>query len=318
MPPLFSVVVVTYNNADYLGIALESVRRQRFTDYELIVVDDGSTDHSPQLLRDWKSRATVIHQENAGVAAARNTGCAAARGRYCAFLDSDDVWFEWTLSTLAELIDRTDQPSVIGLAFRNFREDRQLEDVAEGPLVCDTSRDYLEGARRHAFHMGTAHTVLRLDVIRQAGGFRTDFPAAEDSDLFLRAGTAPGFAMMLRPLVLGYRKHEDSLTTNVSNLYYGALGMIRQERSGAYPGGRARQAERWLQVLVRTRAASVKLLGAGRVSWAWDLYRQTFKWNLASGRLRYLFVLPLMIVVPRLRSIKTRRARPTSALNRGT
>ncbi|HEY9633632.1 MAG TPA: glycosyltransferase family A protein [Coleofasciculaceae cyanobacterium] len=91
--PKVTVVIATYNSMDYLPETLESVLRQTFTDFEVLVVDDGSSDSTVQ----WASglvepRVKLITQENQGVCVARNTGIAHARGEYVAFLDSDDLW----------------------------------------------------------------------------------------------------------------------------------------------------------------------------------------------------------------------------------
>ena len=89
-PPLVSVIIPTYNRCAILERAIESVLGQTFTDYELIVVDDGSTDETADLLDRYRNRVKVIRQENRGVSAARNTGIRASKGELVALLDSDD------------------------------------------------------------------------------------------------------------------------------------------------------------------------------------------------------------------------------------
>ena len=87
-----SVVIPTYNYGRYLATAIESALAQTFVPLEVIVVDDGSTDDTPQILETFGNRIQTIRQLNQGAGAARNTGIAAARGEYVAFLDSDDIW----------------------------------------------------------------------------------------------------------------------------------------------------------------------------------------------------------------------------------
>ncbi|UCI29356.1 glycosyltransferase family 2 protein [Mesorhizobium sp. B4-1-4] len=91
-PPEVSIILPTYNRADTIMRAVGSVLNQTFSDWELIVVDDGSTDATPRVDFTIDSRIRLIRQKNQGVAAARNTGLAAAKGRFIAFLDSDDEW----------------------------------------------------------------------------------------------------------------------------------------------------------------------------------------------------------------------------------
>jgi glycosyltransferase involved in cell wall biosynthesis len=94
---LFSVIIPTYNRAALLCTALDSVFAQTFTDYEVIVVDDGSTDGTAAMVASYGGRVRYFQQQNKGPGAARNLGAQHATGEYLAFLDSDDLWFPWTL-----------------------------------------------------------------------------------------------------------------------------------------------------------------------------------------------------------------------------
>ena len=91
--PLVSVIIPTYNRAHFLERAINSVLGQTFTDFELIVADDGSNDSTPDVLKKFQDRLIGIHQEHAGVSAARNAGIQHSIGRLLAFLDSDDEWY---------------------------------------------------------------------------------------------------------------------------------------------------------------------------------------------------------------------------------
>src|SRR5574337_278681 len=101
---LFSIVIPTYNRVDLLARTLDSVWRQLFTDFEVVVVDDGSSDGTQAYLRSLGDRIRVVQQANSGPGAARNAGIRTARGKYVALLDSDDLWLPWTLSIFAQVI----------------------------------------------------------------------------------------------------------------------------------------------------------------------------------------------------------------------
>src|SRR5437868_2651965 len=109
----FSVIIPTFNRARLLKQAIDSVRTQTCRDYEIIVVDDGSTDGTVDYLASLGDHVRIRRQANRGPGAARNLGAQEARGQYLAFLDSDDVWFPWTLASFREVIARYDRPSLV-------------------------------------------------------------------------------------------------------------------------------------------------------------------------------------------------------------
>jgi glycosyltransferase involved in cell wall biosynthesis len=110
--PLFSVVIPTYNRATCVQRAIDSVLRQTFEDYELIVVDDGSIDNTSEVVRGYGERIVYVSQRNRGVSAARNAGISRSVGEWVAFLDSDDEWLPGYLSKQAELV--TKYPELVG------------------------------------------------------------------------------------------------------------------------------------------------------------------------------------------------------------
>src|SRR5437867_2977202 len=111
--PFFSVIIPTFNRIQLLSRTLESVCRQQFSDYEVIVVDDGSTDGTREFLEQFTSRLKVIHQSNIGPGPARNAAAKCAEGEYLACLDSDDVWFPWSLEVYRQVIHNENAPSFI-------------------------------------------------------------------------------------------------------------------------------------------------------------------------------------------------------------
>ena len=105
MTPTVTVIITTYNRADYVGDAVQSVLAQTFPDFELILIDDGSTDDTKTILEPYRDRLQYIYQDNRGLYPARNEGIRAARGRYVAFLDSDDLWCPGKLDAQVRLLD---------------------------------------------------------------------------------------------------------------------------------------------------------------------------------------------------------------------
>src|SRR3712207_6130801 len=113
--PLVSVVLPVYNRAGWVARAVESVLAQTHTNFELLVVDDGSTDGTRRVLEGFGPRISLLEQAHAGAEAARNLGLAHARGEFVAFIDSDDVWYPDRLSRQLPLFGRAE----VGLVFGN-------------------------------------------------------------------------------------------------------------------------------------------------------------------------------------------------------
>ena len=127
--PLVSIIMPVYNVQDYIACSIDSVLQQTFTDFELILVDDGSTDASHsicQAVADINSRVRIFWQQNKGLAAARNTGIKVSRGEYLAFLDSDDLWHPDKLIKHVELLNKQ---SNVGVSYSSsaFIDEQGIE-----------------------------------------------------------------------------------------------------------------------------------------------------------------------------------------------
>ena len=284
---LFSVVVPTYNHAQFLGKALESVLTQDCQDFEIVVVDDGSTDATPQVLASFADKIRIVHQENQGPGAARNLGVKNSTGEYIAFLDSDDFWFPWTLATYAQIIKEKNRPTLIAGTLVYFHQETEVNGLVLKPLALENFPDYLAASRR-GLYCGTNRMVVRRAAIIEAGGFAKGKFNGEDHDLVMRLGTAPGFVNVNAPAMVAYRQHTGALTQDLSKTFMGLVYLLHMEKAGRYPGGRNRRRERRRILAFHARPLSLELLRQKDYQKAWALYRQTFVWNLALGRLRYL------------------------------
>jgi len=127
----------------------------------------------------------------------------------------------------------------------------------------------------------------------RVGGFTDRRVNCEDHDLVLRMGTARGFAQILRPVTLGWRRHAGGATTDCARSLAGSLHLIDQERRGAYPGGRIREVERRRIVTLHTRPVSLSCLRPACRGESWRLYRSSFSWHVQLGRWKYLLGFPL-------------------------
>jgi glycosyltransferase involved in cell wall biosynthesis len=285
--PTFSVIIPTYNRSSYLNVTLESVWRQTLTDYEIIVVDDGSTDDTSTCLSQFSERVAVVKQPNYGPSIARNKGAENARGEYLAFLDSDDLWFPWTLETVAQLITRHDRPAIISARLVSFNDPAELESVNQTPTTTEVFSDFLSSSERD-FFVGAGMTFVRRDKFLEVGGFTGGQMNLEDHDLILKLGTAEGFVQILEPPTLGWRRHSTSLTDQSMRSFQGCKHLIESEQRGVYPGGKTRAVARRRIITRHIRPWALTFARRGEWQLAWSLYKSTFIWNLSLYRWRYL------------------------------
>lgn len=286
--PLFSVVIPTYNRLSLLKEALASVGAQTFTDCEVIVVDDGSTDGTAEWLRQ-QPRLRSFVQTNRGPGAARNRGAKEARGKYLAFLDSDDVWFPWTLKTFADAIERYHQPALLFGSSSEYFEGRGagIENASNMSIDCKHFSDYLASSECALF-VGSGNCAVNRAQFLSSEGFVEGLLNAEDIDLFLRLGACPGFVQILKPFTLAYRRHAGGLTANHHAAVAGVSFLVEGERSERYPGSPGRARER-RQIITRSvRSVSFAAVRHVSVAAAVCLYWKTLDWHLLARRMKYL------------------------------
>ena len=226
--PLVSVVIPAYNAAWCVGRAIDSVLAQTFADHELIVVNDGSTDGTAQVLAGYGDRICVIDQPNGGMSHARNAGIGAARGRYVAFLDSDDRWLPAKLARQVAAMEA--QPALAFCAATATLEDPEGKVV--GSWAC--SRQPVAGTAEILAHHatvagGASSVVAQTALVRQLGGFDETLFGAEDTDLWVRLASLGGFACIDEPLVL-VLKRPGSVSGNRERMRAGAISMTLKNR----------------------------------------------------------------------------------------
>lgn len=211
MPPLISVIIPTYNRALYLADAIGSVFRQSFTDYEIVVVDDGSTDDSKKIIAPYLDRLRYVYQENMGEAAARNRGIREARGKWVAFLDSDDMWEPRALETLVQASGIYPKAGLIAMRGRMIRTngtrtERIIGKKSAGPFYSTASLLWGDGG-------GVLMPMIRKSIFEKTGVFDETIASATDCDMWLRISFHTQMVCVHEPLLL-CRLHEDNLSGN--------------------------------------------------------------------------------------------------------
>ncbi len=291
----FSTIVPVYNRADLIQYTLDSIINQEDRDTEIIVVDDGSTDGTIETLASYGNKIKVVQQQNKGPGAARNLGISHAQGEYITFLDSDDLWFPWTLSRYKEAILKNDFPALIVGESISFWSENEVKSVQFSSLTWQSFDDYYSSSKESLWLL-PGGVAIKADILREAKGFTNKWINGEDSDLWLKLGTAKRFVHIQSPPILAYRQHSNSAVANNSKTYEGAWYMIQQEKNGFYPGGKTRQLER-LEILMRhNRPVTLACLREGNIKHGWKMYQQTFLWNLYLKRFPYLLAFLFLLV----------------------
>jgi glycosyltransferase involved in cell wall biosynthesis len=213
--PTVSVIIPTYNCDRYIAQAIKSVLQQEGCTYEIIVIDDGSTDLTVEVLKPYRDRvgSAMLHrlryvkQKNQGVAAARNYGIAIARANLIAFLDADDYFLPGKLASQAEiLLQRPDLGMVHSGWQRVDAQGKKLLDVCPWEQIPELD---LAGWLRWKPVLPSA-MMFRRSWLQYAGGFDPRFPPAEDTNLVLKLALKGCKTTWLKEITVCYRQHEES------------------------------------------------------------------------------------------------------------
>lgn len=207
--PFISVIIPTCNRISRVIEAVNSVLSQSFQDFELIVVDDGSTDNTSEKLREtYGSRIQLITQGNAGVSAARNAGVRVSRGKYLSFLDSDDTWHPDKLK--AQVNFHQENPSF---------QISQTEEVwiRNGRRVNPHNKHqktggYIFSQSLHLCMVSPSSVIIRKSLFDESGSFDEQLKACEDYDLWLRLTATEPVGLIRKMLLTKHGGHEDQLS----------------------------------------------------------------------------------------------------------
>lgn len=207
--PSVSVVIPTYNSAAFLGQAVASVCNQTYSDFELIVVDDGSTDDTQRVLEPYRERIRYLYQPNMGESSARNRGIQESRGRYVAFLDADDLWLPHKLAVQVTFMDRTPEAVLVysPCLWINVAGERIFHhgsNVVGTGTACPV--DVFPKLVMGDMIASPSCVMVRRQYLEHGQAFNPAIRHSEDWDLWLRLSLQGPFMFIPEPLAC-YRVH---------------------------------------------------------------------------------------------------------------
>lgn len=218
--PLVSIIIPTYNRSHLIGRAIMSVLNQSFQDFELIVVDDGSSDDTEARILDFQIQDKRIryfrHNVNKGPAAARNTGIGLASGRYIAFQDSDDEWMADKLEKQVNILNKSS--SDIGMVYTGF-----VRVFSHKKVYVPSARiKKKEGDLHHELvggnFIGMPTVLIKKECFEKVGIFDEHLPSLEDWELFIRVSKYYKFICIDEPLVITYESEDSISRVKTSNV----------------------------------------------------------------------------------------------------
>jgi len=221
-----SIIIPTYNYAQYICEAIESVLNQTYKDFEIIVVDDGSTDNTKEVIKPYLNKIKYIYQQNSGPSSARNRGIKEAKGEYIAFLDADDIWLAQKLELQIKFMEKEKEVGLIfsdmilfnekGIIKNSFLKEKLFFNKLSIKPLSSTEKviyDNVFNALLQENFIPTNTVIVKKECFNKVGFFDETLFSVEDRDMWLRIGLFYDIGFINFPLVLT-RFHETNISAN--------------------------------------------------------------------------------------------------------
>jgi glycosyltransferase involved in cell wall biosynthesis len=231
MTPAVSIVMAAKNYARYLPQAVESVRAQTYTNWELLIIDDGSTDETTRVVQPFlaDSRLRYVRSDRLGQSRAKNLGIDLSRGQYVAFLDADDAWRPTKLEKQLAVFDGDLRPGVVFC--RRSLIDEMGRSVVTKPLACAIPKGFVLDEMFVQNFVCFSSVIVRREVFSRVGRFDPEWDLAIDYDLWLRVARHFPFDFVDEELVL-YRTGHGNLSKKLADRVATAFSIMHRNRAG--------------------------------------------------------------------------------------
>jgi glycosyltransferase involved in cell wall biosynthesis len=228
--PLFSVIIPAYNASKFISNTLDSVRLQTFEDYEVIIINDGSTDNTEKFVSDYMEKnqdmkIILMNQSNKGLGAARNTGIRNAKGEYISLLDADDIWHSEKLEKTNNVLNTKINVDVICHDEYWFEKSNgRKRRVRYGPSQACTYRNLLFKGNK----LSGSATTVKKDKLFEVGLFaeRRDWNGVEDYDMWLKLAKNNCKFFFLNEVLGEYILHDTNMTAQIESFYIRILNVL--------------------------------------------------------------------------------------------
>lgn len=232
--PLFSVIIPVHNRAHLIRECLDSILAQSFQDFEVVLVDNNSTDGLDEVLQTYSdSRVHSTHCATPGPSAARTHGISLSKGRFLSFIDSDDVWRHDVLEKVASMLESPSRPEVVYLSLVRFQSGAPVEWNSNPPGEVVFARNLLDALFMGAPGAG-ALAGVRREFFENGQGFAEELWVGEDLDWALRHATLGPVCLLHDQPRLGYRHHDENITKNAKRYETWASQLLGFVRCGRY------------------------------------------------------------------------------------
>ncbi len=222
-PKRVSVIITTYNHAHYLPQSINSVLQQDYQNKEVIVVDDGSTDNTKEVVSQY-SQVKYVHQSNQGLSAARNTGILYSTGDYLVFLDADDWFLEGAFTQSVAVLEAQPQAAFVYGKHIKLNEKNEVVNIHEKQDIAEDHYRYLLRYNFIAMHATVFYRRWVFNNIR----YDPSLKACEDYDIYLKI-TRDHPVVYHNHLVAAYRKHSESMSGNIPLMIKTGLEVKRRQ-----------------------------------------------------------------------------------------
>ncbi len=211
-----SVIITTHNRANLLSKAINSILNQTYSNFEVIIVDDASTDNTKEIIEKFNDKRIryIRHNINRGCASARNTGISISRGKWVAFLDDDDEWVPSKLEKQIAVFSSAQ--SNIGVVYTDIGCEKNSRRSAYRPIVKRDGDVYISLLRQQLLSVFPSTSIVKRECFDRVGCFDETMLCCEDLDMFIRIAKLYHFKYINEPLVIMYDT-PSSLSTNVEN-----------------------------------------------------------------------------------------------------